>query len=60
MLEFEAGRPAKIDLKSGQRHKNDPLHGTEGSFVLLKSKNKVKPSTKSLDFYGEIGMIKLG
>ena len=49
VLEIEACKPPRNDLKSGQRHRNDPSVYVRYSFVLLRPKNEVKLSTQSAD-----------
>ena len=38
MLEIEAGKHPRIDLKSGQRYKMTHLYSSRGSFHLLRPK----------------------
>ena len=41
-----------MDLKSGQPNKNAPLYDAEGSFVLVRQKNKVELLTQSAEKIG--------
>ena len=61
VLEIEASKPPRNDLKSGQRYRNDPFVYRKG--VISPSKTKQHDQTtntkcRNSDLYGGMGMRK--
>ena len=54
VLEIKVSKPPRFDLKSFQRHRNDPSVW-RSAFVLLRPKNKVRLPTQSAEIWIYIG-----